>query len=763
MARTVYHKTTLTGGGTDSLDGINGATLFNNDVALVMDSGITYEYILDSTSGQTESPPEIIAPDTNPGTKRWILQLIYSAYIEGLVAEAELARDDAVIAKEAADADVVLTNADRVQTGLDAAATAQDAIDTAADVVLTNADAVSTAAYAAALKGTSTSSLLIEVASKTFTTQASKQFASGMFCLATSDANPNNYMHGQVTSYSGTTLIVNISNIGGSGTLADWTLSVSGSRGTIGEAGPMFDIPSLPDETTPLDADEFPFYKIIGTLVKKITWANILTTIKAWFIPLINPKAMSQAVNMTYAASGSSGITVADNDNIDFGTGNFTLVWRGSLPDWTATGKRLITKRYADTAYDFYTCDVGRCLSFYNPNAAAVSDVEQAFVNGSVHEIVISVVRETAGSAGSFTFYTDGVQFGSPYAISAGTPADWGTADALMISGFQAVRYASRTQFAATYNRALTAAEVLDLYRNGISFADKWGSQTAVNSDAMSSDLTANWYMVTTLSFDTDHYELTHSTTSGYFTSNSAYTALIAGKRYRMSVDVKDGTASSMAFYLRQDTSGSTLRNHSGSFTTTAAWLTYSWEFVAFGTEAKAKVVVTGNLNSNNVEFKNYSLVEIGATLALEPEGIGIDKWFDSSSNALNATYPTAGATLTRPLVRPSKQGTITDGSTGAVTVTIAMILGGIITGNPSAARAYTFETGATSDAANARLRIGEAYDWTVINTNATYAITVTASSGHTVVGNMVVALSTSGRFRTVKTAASTFITYRLN
>jgi len=41
-----------------------------------------------------------------------------------------------------------------------------------------------------------------------------------------------------------------------------------------------------------------------------------------------NPKAPSQAVDMTVAASGSSGIMVADNDNIDFGMDNFTLVWR---------------------------------------------------------------------------------------------------------------------------------------------------------------------------------------------------------------------------------------------------------------------------------------------------------------------------------------------------------------------------------------------------------------------------------------------------
>ena len=171
---------------------------------------------------------------------------------------AELAETNAGASKDAADADVLLTNADvvstnadalstaadvvstnadalstaadAVQTGLDAAATAQDAIDTAADVVLA-------AAQAAALIGTSTTSLLIEIAEKTFTTQASKQFAAGMFVLAVSDADPANYIHGQVTSYSGTTLVVNVIDIGGSGTLADWTISVSGSRGAIGATG----------------------------------------------------------------------------------------------------------------------------------------------------------------------------------------------------------------------------------------------------------------------------------------------------------------------------------------------------------------------------------------------------------------------------------------------------------------------------------------------------------------------------------------------
>lgn len=97
--------------------------------------------------------------------------------------------------------------------------------------------ATNAASIAAGVSSTSTTSLLIAVASKTFTTQAGKQYVAGMFVNAASAADPTNYMHGQVTSYSGTTLIVNVLDVGGAGTLADWNIAVSGSRGTTGATG----------------------------------------------------------------------------------------------------------------------------------------------------------------------------------------------------------------------------------------------------------------------------------------------------------------------------------------------------------------------------------------------------------------------------------------------------------------------------------------------------------------------------------------------
>jgi len=95
---------------------------------------------------------------------------------------------------------------------------------------------------------------------------------------------------------------------------------------------------------------------------------------------------------------------------------------------------------------------------------------------------------------------------------------------------------------------------------------------------------------------------------------------------------------------------------------------------------------------------------------------------------------------------------------TGAVSADA--IMGGIVTSTTAAAVAGTIPTGTVMDASSS-WEIGDSVDWCVIATGAN-AFTVTAAAGHTIVGNAVVATVTSGLFRTRKTAANTFITYRI-
>lgn len=72
--RTVYIKTALVGGTTNAVDGIDGDDLLDGDVCHAYVSDVAYQYVLDDDSGAAESSPDILAPDSNPGNKRWILQ-----------------------------------------------------------------------------------------------------------------------------------------------------------------------------------------------------------------------------------------------------------------------------------------------------------------------------------------------------------------------------------------------------------------------------------------------------------------------------------------------------------------------------------------------------------------------------------------------------------------------------------------------------------------------------------------------------------------
>lgn len=94
-------------------------------------------------------------------------------------------------------------------------------------------------------------------------------------------------------------------------------------------------------------------------------------------------------------------------------------------------------------------------------------------------------------------------------------------------------------------------------------------------------------------------------------------------------------------------------------------------------------------------------------------------------------------------------------------TLTVALCTGGIVTSTTAAAVTATLDTGAIFDS-TIDIAIDESFEWVAINTGGSNAFTVTASTGHTIVGAGAVAASTSGRFRTRKTAADTFVTYRI-
>jgi hypothetical protein len=371
-----------------------------------------------------------------------------------------------------------------------------------------------------------------------------------------------------------------------------------------------------------------------------------------------NPLAKSQGVHMTYVASGSSGIAVADNADIDFGTGNFTVSWRGTLPDWdSATEQRLINKYGASSiGWQFYITSGTMSMYLRNAGTSIIKNSSSALTltDNTEHELTCVVVRETASVAGSITFYVDGKVFGSAQTITAASPVDISNAYPLYVMGSNAVRNESIIKSAITYNRALTASEVLDLYRHGIAFADKWGSQTnkltGTNSDMSGAN---SWMQSGLATFDINSTVAGKMYMLGNGSSDLAYitNTLQTGKKYRIILKARLNAGSSTTIYCGNWTVAAAGVTAGTAFALTpiGTEATYSGEITSFSTTLYLGVEGTG-FNGVAFEIDDVEIYQLGATLALEPEGIQQGRWLDSSSNALNATWPTSGASLIRPI-----------------------------------------------------------------------------------------------------------------
>ena len=105
-------------------------------------------------------------------------------------------------------------------------------------------------------------------------------------------------------------------------------------------------------------------------------------------------------------------------------------------------------------------------------------------------------------------------------------------------------------------------------------------------------------------------------------------------------------------------------------------------------------------------------------------------------------------------------------GATSAIyaeTLTMTKLLTGILTNPNTTAFIINLPTGTS---VNGSLAINQSIDWSVINTGtitSTVTVGTTGSTGHTVIGNMVVAIGTSGAFRTRVSALNTAIPYRMS
>jgi hypothetical protein len=162
------------------------------------------------------------------------------------------------------------------------------------------------------------------------------------------------------------------------------------------------------------------------------------------------------------------------------------------------------------------------------------------------------------------------------------------------------------------------------------------------------------------------------------------------------------------------------------------------------------QVTLIGTVINGQTVFGPYTS---GAVIIVEASG-GVTTFYEVGT----APQVQQGRLISGVQADPAN---IADG--GAMVHTPGGMLGGLVTATPTAGRNIQLPTGAAMDLAS-NFAINDFFDWSVI-TLAAFALTTTAgASGHTLVGSGATA-ATSGspaRFRTRKTAADTFVTYRI-
>ena len=374
----------------------------------------------------------------------------------------------------------------------------------------------------------------------------------------------------------------------------------------------------------------------------------------------------NQGVAMTAATTGSTGIQVAHSAVYANTTNSFGFAFNLLLPSYTVaavlknkfSGSSGVKLEQVVTSGIYRLTINTKTYDSTVPGGGAASNL----VAGTKHHlaVIVTVVATTTVS-----FYLDGVLLNTTAAQANETISN---SDILYLMGTSSTRTAGTITNFVMLNRSYTAAEVLDLYRNGIAFADKWGSQIPVytsdfsagvdglaKADATNMIITGN---TDSIDGEDDWLKVERINTTGRCDIDKTG-VITLGKNYNVAIKIHNPAGSALEYF---SVSNGVYTN--GYYTPIAvpAGTTITTIVRAIRKVGDTSTTLTispadsaGNRTTTIAAGQIYYLKEIivypsGATLALEPEGIqpAPGQWLDSSSNKMHAMQPATGSSLTR-------------------------------------------------------------------------------------------------------------------
>jgi hypothetical protein len=391
-----------------------------------------------------------------------------------------------------------------------------------------------------------------------------------------------------------------------------------------------------------------------------------------------NPLAQAISVQMTETntvATGANGISVLSNANFNQTTNNFSGYFELAFNVVTTANVQRICGQYqdADNRWHFsYTPSTKTVTLFARKAAATVITAEvvlaTALTLNQHQKIAFVLTREAVSTTGLFEVYLEGVSAGST-SIPATATLDISNTGAFQICGNTiSATYRVGCSFgsARIFNRALTAAEVLDLSIKDPALADRGASQTPVYTSDFSAGAD-NW----SASFGTvtgnndsvggrdDVLQYTATSTgAGRRISQSGTTTIVAGRRYRIRIGAMFPAANTVTrAAVICDASGNVVfPNALVAQSRDDLWVDYDIQDVAqfsvttglriyFGASASTSASTTSGdvANISSLRIDSAGLVsELLASNAQSNTG----QIFDTSGNKNHALLPASGATV---------------------------------------------------------------------------------------------------------------------
>jgi hypothetical protein len=366
----------------------------------------------------------------------------------------------------------------------------------------------------------------------------------------------------------------------------------------------------------------------------------------------LSPPAQAIAVQMA-ASTTVGGIQQLDNANLDFGASSFTVAQTDTV--YSGSFHAFFVKRVDANNRVYWFVDTNGVMNFaaFVSGATVISftTASIAAYYGQSARYAVSIIRETATVAGSYAVYINGVLFASG-SITAAATVSLSNAGVRYINAGNVGGTAASTRAASSfisqfqYNRALSAAEVLDLSINGVALTDRGASQTELSSGA--------WLNTFTTSFDTFASAGASAFTASDATTKTGIRVYVAapvktGKNYRIEF-TPTFTNATLASITASTGTGSAL-----GFTpalTAPAIVSGQKYIVEFAGPSADRANILFNINTGagggSFAITDFSVKQIGLTSELLASNAqsNTGQIFDTSGNKNHALLPASGATV---------------------------------------------------------------------------------------------------------------------